>query len=147
MASVSNLARRNANSDISVIPGGLTGHLQPADVSWNKLFKQAYKVLYNNWMATGEKSLTPAGNMRAPDKALCFRWVKEAWNSMTSDMIRKSFHVYGISVNPDGSEDSEIHSTKEGEIAAAASPTATIKEKTETLLAATDDNNFNPSNE
>ena len=102
MASVSNHARRNANSDISVIPGGLTGHLQPADVSWNKPFKQAYKALYNDWMATGEKSLTPAGNMRAPDKALCLRWVKEAWNSVTSDVIRKSFRVCGISVNTDG---------------------------------------------
>ena len=40
MDSVSNHARRNANSDIGVIPGGLTGHLQPADISWNKPFIQ-----------------------------------------------------------------------------------------------------------
>ena len=45
---VSNHARRNANSDISVIPGGLTGHLQPPDVSWNNLFQQAYKGLHND---------------------------------------------------------------------------------------------------
>lgn len=142
MDSVSNHTRKNANSDISVIPGGLTGHLQPADVSWNKPFKQAYKALYNDWMATGEKVIMPAGNMRAPDKALCLRWVKEAWNSVTSDVIRKSFRVCGISVNPDGSEDSEIHSIKEGEIAAKASPI--IKEKTATLLAATNDNDSDP---
>ena len=30
-------------SDIGLIPGGLTGKIQPADVSWNKPFKTAYK--------------------------------------------------------------------------------------------------------
>ena len=78
--------------------------------------------------------------MRAPDKTLCLRWVKEAWNSVTSDVIRKSFRVCGISVNPDGSEDCDIHTIKEGEIAAAASPV--IQEQTETLLAATEDDPF-----
>jgi len=38
----------------------------PADVSWNKPFKEAYKARYNQWMATGEKSYTPAGNIKAP---------------------------------------------------------------------------------
>ena len=136
MDSVSNHARRTANSDISVIPGGLTGHVQPADVSWNKPFKQAYKALYNDWMVSGEKSYTPAGNMRAPDKALCLRWVTEAWKSVTSEVVRKSFRVCGISVNPDGSEDGEIHCIKDGEIAAEAAPI--IQEKTASLLAATD---------
>ena len=28
-------------TDGCLIPGGLTSHLQPADVSWNKLFKSA----------------------------------------------------------------------------------------------------------
>ena len=68
MDSVSNHAQRNANSDISVIPGELTGHLQPADVFWNKPFKQAHKALYNDWMASVEKSYTVVGNMCAPDK-------------------------------------------------------------------------------
>ena len=45
-------------SDVGFIPGGLTSQLQPADVSWNKHFKAAYRDLYNEWMATGEKSLT-----------------------------------------------------------------------------------------
>ena len=63
------------NSDISIIPGGLTGNLQPADVSWNKPFKDAYKAKYE-WMVSGEKSYTAAGNVHAPDKALCLQWVK-----------------------------------------------------------------------
>ena len=34
------------NTDVSVIPGGLTSQLQPADVS----FKQAYKTKYSEWI-------------------------------------------------------------------------------------------------
>ena len=94
-------------------------------------------------MASGEKSYTPASsNMRAPDKALCLRWATEAWNSVTSNVIRKSFRVCGISVNPDGSEEGEIHSIKDGEIAAEA--TTIIREKTASLLEATDDDDSNP---
>ena len=43
-------------TDTCVIPGGLMSHLQPADVLWNKPFKNAYKDLYNEWTSSGEKS-------------------------------------------------------------------------------------------
>ena len=33
--SVRNVANKSTNSDMAIIPGGLTGHIQPADVSWN----------------------------------------------------------------------------------------------------------------
>ncbi len=34
----------------SVIPVGLIPLVQPADVSCNKSFKEAYKSLYNDWI-------------------------------------------------------------------------------------------------
>ena len=139
-------AKRSAKTDVSIIPGGLTRHLQPAGVSWNKPFKEAYKVLYNDWMATGEKSYTVASNMRAPDKALCLRWVKEAWSSVTAEVVIKSFRVYGISVKTDGSEDGEIHCIKEGQ--AAAEVSHTIAEKAVSLFEdATEDDNCDPFSE
>ena len=104
-------------SDVAIIPGGLTSQLQPADVSWNKPFKTAYRKLYNEWMATGEKSFTPAGNMRPPEKALCLEWVKIAWSKVTNDVVIKSFKACGISNNTDGSEDDMIHCLKPGEVA------------------------------
>ena len=70
MNTVKDIVDEGARSDISVIPGGLTGLVQPPDVSWNKPFKQAYKELYNEWLASGEKSYTPAGNVHAPSKLL-----------------------------------------------------------------------------
>lgn len=91
MSSVSSHVEKSTNSNISVIPGGLTNHLQHADVLWNKPFKEAYQALYNEWMASGEKSYTPAGNMHTPDKVLCLQRVKEAWKSVTPEVVNKSF--------------------------------------------------------
>ena len=47
--SVRNVANKSTNSDMAIIPGGLTGHIQPADVCWNKPFKEAHKELSGEW--------------------------------------------------------------------------------------------------
>ena len=65
-------------------------------------------------MATGEKSYTPAGNMRPPMKLQVLQWVKLAWDAVSEE---RSFRVCGITVNPDGSEDSEVSCLKEGGVA------------------------------
>ena len=120
MDSVKSMVTNQTKSDISTIPGVLTSLVQPADVSWNKPFKAAYKELYNEWMVSGEKSYTPAGNVRAPSKLLCLRWVKKAWDSVIKEVIIKSFMVCTISVSVDGDEDHKIHCIKDGEVAATA---------------------------
>ncbi|KAH7726863.1 pogo transposable element with KRAB domain-like protein [Aphelenchoides avenae] len=51
---------------MSVIPGGCTRFVQPADVSWNKPFKATVKQLYNRWMMNGEHEVTAAGNPKPP---------------------------------------------------------------------------------
>ena len=56
-------------------------------------------------MATGGKSFTSVGNMRAPSKPLVVQWVKNAWDTVGVDFIKKSFIVSRIALNPDGSED------------------------------------------
>ena len=103
---------KQTNTDVSVIPEGLTSHLQPADVSWNKPFKTAYKEKSSQWMATGPKTYTAAGNVRAPSKALCLQWAKECWEALPAKIIQKSSRACGIS------EDGEIHCLKEGGVAA-----------------------------
>ena len=84
-------------------------------------------------MATRENSYTPAGNIRAPSKLLCLQWVKEAWDSLFSEVVKRSFISCGISVNVDGSEDLEIHSLKENRVAASAR--ADLQRATTSLLA------------
>ncbi len=99
-------------------------------MSWN-WFSKNWSLC--QWMATGEKSYTPAGNIRAPSKLLCLQWVIESWNSVSAEVVKKSFISCGISVNMDGSEDQEIHCLKHGEIAAAAK--TGIQQATVSLLA------------
>ena len=105
------------NTDMCLIPGGLTTQLQPADVSWNKPFKTAYRELYNEWMASGRKHYTSAGNVKPPDKLLCLEWVKKSWERVTEEVVAASFKACSISNSEDGSEDSEIHCLKEGGVA------------------------------
>ena len=130
---VRSVANKSTNSDMAIIPGGLTGHIQPADVCWNKPFKEAYKELYGEWTATGEKSYTQAGNIRAPSKLQCLEWVKKAWESVSQEIVIKSFRCCGISVKVDGAKDKEIHCIKDGGIAAEAF--AEISQHTAALLA------------
>ena len=50
-------------------------------------------------------------------KLQVLQWVKLAWEAVSEDVVRKSFRVCGITVNPDGSEDSEINCLKENGVA------------------------------
>ena len=52
--------------DIAVVLEGCTKFVQPADVSWNKPFKDQLSKFYDDWMESGEKTYTKGGNMRAP---------------------------------------------------------------------------------
>ena len=130
---VRSYVNRQTNTDVSVILGGLTSHLQPADVSWNKPFKTAYKEKYSQWMATGPKTYTAAGNVCPPRKALCLQWVKECWEALSAEIVQKPFRACGISVNTDRVEDDEIHCLKEGEVAADARETILQKQPHSTL--------------
>ena len=71
MDSIKNVVRKQTNSDTAIIPGGLTGHIQAADMSWNKPFKAAYKALHRDWMLNGQKTYTKVRNVRTPNKLLC----------------------------------------------------------------------------
>ena len=93
MPSVKSVVDKQANSDISIIPGGLTRLVQPADVSWNKPFKAAYKELYNEWMVNGVKSYTSAGNVRAPSKLTGDLIPGSAGHTLLSSLSNNLFDV------------------------------------------------------
>jgi hypothetical protein len=53
-------------TDLTVIPGGLTSVLQPLDVSVNKPCKDSVRKLYTQWMAEGTQELMSIRKIRRP---------------------------------------------------------------------------------
>jgi hypothetical protein len=58
------------NTDLVVMPGGMTSQLQVLDVVVNKPFKHHLKQLYSEWLLAGDHILTPTGKIRKPTVAL-----------------------------------------------------------------------------
>ena len=68
MAAIHERMKNHYNTHMVVIPGGCTAILQPANVSWNKPFKAAFREKYEEWAINGEVSLTAGGRRRPPSK-------------------------------------------------------------------------------
>ena len=60
-------------------------------------------------MAETEHEITPAGRIKAPSRRSCVERILAAWESLPSDIIKKSFEVCAISLPIDGSENEKIH--------------------------------------
>ena len=101
---------RQLKTDLCVIPGGLTSALQPLDVCLNKPFKDRLRKTWTEWMLSGNQQTTKGGHLKRPDITLICSWVKDAWESIPSEMIRRSFLKCGISNAMDGSEDDAVYS-------------------------------------
>jgi hypothetical protein len=64
------------NTDLVVIPGGITSQLQVLEVVVNKPFKDHLKQLYSEWPLAGDHILTPTGKIKKPSVALHCQWIK-----------------------------------------------------------------------
>ena len=80
-----------------MIPGGCTSGLQAPDVAWNGPFKAKMRELYDSWLESEKITYTVKGNPRAPSKSDLADMVVSAWNSLSSEMIAKSFTNCGQS--------------------------------------------------
>ena len=54
------------------------------------------------------KELTPSGKIKKPSYSLVANWVKDSWDAIDPNMIKRSFKCCGISNNTNGSEDGLI---------------------------------------
>ena len=58
--------------------------------------------------------MTAHGNMKGPSQQQMIEWVLEARKKLPAEVIKKSFKVYALSSNLDGSEDDQITCIKHG---------------------------------
>lgn len=104
--------------DSVVIPAGCTGKIQAPDVSWNRSFKCNFSKSYEEWMANGDHTFTPSGNLRPPSFELITKWVKSAWNDIPKEQIIASMKQCGVTNATNGSEDNLIDFVKQNPEAA-----------------------------
>lgn len=71
----------------------------------NLTFKGAFKWLYNQWMTTTKRELTPSSRMRYMSLVTVCKWILAAWRSVSPETVDKSFKVTVISNDMDSHED------------------------------------------
>lgn len=74
------------------------------DVSINKPFKDKFRKMYTDWMAFGDHTYTPAGNMKKPSVQNILEWIDQCWKGVEESVVQKSWKKCGISNNMDGTE-------------------------------------------
>lgn len=79
------------NSDLVVIPGGLTSRLQSLDVCINKPFKAYVQEQYETWLMKDNQPLTKTGKIKKASASTIVEWVSKAWSQIDPDLVKKSF--------------------------------------------------------
>jgi hypothetical protein len=81
---------KKLNTNLVIIPRGMTSQLQVLYVVVNKPFNDHLKRQYSNWLRSADHAYTPTGRMKRSVSVLC-EWVLEAWNAIFSDRIIHGF--------------------------------------------------------
>ena len=66
----------------AVIPGGCTGFIQAADISWNKPFKDYYTKCYDEWFKDGKQEFTADGNPKSAPLVDIIAWIVTVWDNL-----------------------------------------------------------------
>jgi len=93
------------NSELVVIPGGMTSQLQPLDVSVNTPFKGLVRAQYEKWIISDNLPLTKSGKIKKAPVSEIAKWVSNAWKEVSLVIVEKSFKKCCVTNAADGSED------------------------------------------
>jgi hypothetical protein len=66
---------RNKNTNLVIIPSGMTSQLQPLDVSVNKPLKRLVHKHCDVWLNKGNHTLTPSGKIKRASASIIVEWI------------------------------------------------------------------------
>jgi gluconate kinase len=99
------------NITISIIPGGCTGYVQVLDVAVNKIMKQYIEEAEELHIEQNIEKWKSGKYSVGDCRVLMTHWVGEAWIKLHQEhkeTIVKTFRSIGLSLDPNGSQDSEL---------------------------------------
>jgi hypothetical protein len=89
------------NTDLVVIPSGMTSQLKVLDVVVNKPFKDHLK----QWLLSGDHAFNPAGRIEKPRVTNLCQWILMIWQRISPEVYVKGYQKCCISNAMDGSDD------------------------------------------
>ena len=69
---------KKTNSELAIIPGGLTKKLQSLDIGINRPFMVKLRVAWEHWMTDGKHTFTKTGRQRQANYATTCQWIVDA---------------------------------------------------------------------
>ena len=76
------------NTDLVIIPGGMTSQLQVLDVVINKPFRVYLGEEYSHWLINGNHALPSTGKLKKPSIQLLAQWITTAWGRISIESIK-----------------------------------------------------------
>lgn len=87
---------RSRNISLIVIPGGMTPYLQAGDIGIYRCFKDNISAMIDEWKKSGHVDYTAKGNPKPPSPELVRSWVRDSWNQVSLECVKKSIMSAGF---------------------------------------------------
>jgi hypothetical protein len=82
---------RTKNTNLVIMPSGVTSQLQPFDVSINKPVKHLVCKHYDAWLNKDNHILISSSNIKRASTSIIVEWIPNVWKEEPVNIIPKSF--------------------------------------------------------
>ena len=83
-------------TEVSFIPGGYTGVLQPCDVGINKPLKNYFTRKFATWSIKKYREAERGEKIKSPERKDVADWINTAWKEVSSETIKSTYRHIGF---------------------------------------------------